>query len=77
MKCPHCGEPVPSIGCRNCGEEIPDRSLFCCWCGRAVEKEEQVDPSDRVPCPDGNCIGTINENGVCSICRKPYTGNRV
>jgi Skp family chaperone for outer membrane proteins len=26
---------------------------------------------DRVPCGDGNCIGTLNENGVCGICGKP------
>jgi len=75
MKCSHCGEPLPSVSCRGCGEEIPDRSLFCCWCGKAVEKEEPADASERVPCPDGNCIGTLNEKGTCSICRKSYAGS--
>jgi hypothetical protein len=28
--------------------------------------------SQRIPCSDGNCIGTINENGVCNICGKPF-----
>jgi hypothetical protein len=25
-------------------------------------------------CSDGNCIGVVNEKGVCHICGKPYTG---
>ena len=29
------------------------------------------DFSGRIPCSDGNCIGTLNEDGVCSICGKP------
>ena len=75
MKCPHCGEPVSSISCQTCGEEIPKKSLFCCWCGKPVEKEKQVDHLDRVSCPDGTCIGIINEKGACNICGKPYAGN--
>ena len=75
MKCPHCGEPVSTISCQNCGEEIPEKSLFCCRCGSPVEKEKQVDLFDRVPCPDGNCIGIINEKGACNICGKPCAGN--
>jgi len=31
------------------------------------------DFSERIPCSDGNCIGTINEDGVCSICGKPIS----
>ncbi len=76
MKCPHCGEPVSSISCQTCGEEIPEKSLFCLWCGNPVEEGgSQVDHSERVPCPDGTCIGTLNEKGVCNICGKPYAGN--
>lgn len=26
---------------------------------------------ERVLCSDGNCIGIINERGVCNICGKP------
>jgi hypothetical protein len=29
------------------------------------------DFSKRIPCNDGTCIGTINTDGVCSICGKP------
>ena len=77
MKCGHCGEVIPSISCSGCGKEIPEKSLFCCWCGGAVKKEEkvQVDSSERIPCRDGTCIGTLNEKGVCNICGKPYAGN--
>lgn len=30
------------------------------------------DPDDRVPCPDGSCIGIIGPNGRCTECgRRP------
>ena len=79
MKCPHCGETLPSLSCPKCGAEIPDKSLYCCWCGDSVKVEEGVrageretDFSERILCSDGNCIGVINERGVCNICGKPY-----
>lgn len=75
MKCPHCGEAISSISCQNCGGELPEKSLFCCWCGNPVKKEERIDSSERIPCIDGTCIGVINEKGVCNICGKPYAGN--
>jgi len=31
------------------------------------------DFSERILCSDGNCIGIINERGVCNICGKPLT----
>ena len=72
MKCPRCGEEILSTICRNCNETVPENSRFCCWCGSQVKKEEEPpDPSDRVPCKDGTCIGTVNERGVCSVCGKP------
>jgi hypothetical protein len=75
MKCPRCEETLPSVLCEACGEEMPERSRFCCWCGKPVlSKEEGVDFSDRILCSDGSCIGVINEAGVCNICGKPGTG---
>lgn len=80
MKCPHCHEVLPSHLCSECGKEIPEKTLYCCWCGKPVkEKVEEVqegqnDFSQRTLCSDGNCIGVINERGVCNICGKPYTG---
>ena len=77
MKCPHCGEAISSISCQSCGGGIPEKSLFCCWCGHPIKKEEPVDVEsfERIPCHDGTCIGIVNEKGVCNICGKPYTGN--
>jgi D-alanine-D-alanine ligase-like ATP-grasp enzyme len=41
------------------------------------EEKVEIDFSQRVPCSDGNCVGVINEQGVCNICGKPYTGKPV
>jgi len=74
MECPHCGYILTSLSCSECGGEIPEKSLYCCWCGHRIMMEEEVDFSQRKLCHDGSCIGVINEHGVCSICGKPYTG---
>ncbi|MFB3886662.1 MAG: hypothetical protein ACE144_15655 [Thermodesulfobacteriota bacterium] len=76
MQCPRCNEAIPFILCSACQGEIPEKSLYCCWCGERVkvEVEEKVDFSERTLCSDGNCIGTINEKGICNICGKPYAG---
>lgn len=73
MKCLRCGEALPYILCEGCGEGIPEKSRFCCWCGNPVlTKDEETDFSERVPCSDGSCIGVINETGACNICGKPF-----
>ena len=78
MKCPHCGETLPLIYCQECGEETLEGGHYCCQCGKPIKKERaEIDFSERIPCVDGNCIGTINEKGVCNVCEKPYTGERV
>jgi len=75
MKCPRCEEFLPHLLCEGCGEKIPEGSRFCCWCGNTVlKKGEEDDFSDRMLCPDGSCIGVINESGVCNICGKPKAG---
>lgn len=74
MKCPRCNETLPFMLCPDCQGEVPEKSLYCCWCGdRLIREEGEVDFSERKLCVDGNCIGVINENGVCNICGKPYT----
>jgi hypothetical protein len=40
-------------------------------------KEGGDDFSERKLCSDGSCIGVINEEGICNICGKPYTGEPV
>ena len=72
MDCPHCGKTLPFLSCQKCGREVPEKSLFCCWCGDPVKaREEETGRSERIPCSDGTCIGTINEIGACSICGRP------
>ena len=72
MNCPHCGETLSFILCAECKGEIPEKSRYCCWCGNPVTVElEEPDLSERKLCSDGNCVGTINEKGVCNVCEKP------
>jgi hypothetical protein len=73
MRCPHCQETLPSLSCPCCGGENPEKSLYCCLCGSRIEREEEADYSDRILCGDGNCIGVLNETGVCNVCGKPLT----
>ena len=79
MKCPHCGETLPFQICPKCGGETPEKSLYCCYCSNAMKpdegtkvEEKETDISDRTLCSDGNCIGIINEKGICNVCGKPY-----
>jgi hypothetical protein len=75
MKCLRCGEPLPFVLCPECGGETPEDSHYCCRCGKPIRKDKdkgEEDFSERTPCSDGNCIGTINEEGICNICKKPY-----
>jgi len=77
MKCPRCDGTLPFVLCSDCSREIPEKSLYCCWCGHPVERpqrEEETDFSGRRLCSDGNCIGVINEQEVCNVCGKPYAG---
>jgi hypothetical protein len=78
MRCPHCDKTLASVSCPECGGETPEGSLYCCRCGKPVMiQKEETDLSERVPCCDGNCIGTINEKGVCNVCGNPYVAERV
>jgi hypothetical protein len=77
MKCPRCSETLPFVLCKECQGEIPEGSLYCCRCGHPVKRETveaKVDFSERTLCSDGNCIGVINEQGICNVCGKAYSG---
>ena len=39
--------------------------------------EDEIDFSQRIVCSDGNCIGVINEKGVCNICGKPFIAEQL
>ena len=82
MKCSHCGQSLGARSCPDCRAEVLEESLFCHRCGRALEaaplqppgESEETDFSRRILCSDGNCIGVVNEQGVCKVCGKPYAG---
>ena len=84
MKCPHCGRAISGRPCPSCGSNTFEESLFCHRCGSKLEKPEakpepvegeDLDFSKRILCSDGTCIGVVNEQGVCKVCGKPYTGD--
>ena len=35
-----------------------------------IGDEESTMPSDRIPCPNESCLGTLNEDGICNYCKK-------
>jgi hypothetical protein len=82
MKCSHCGQTLGERSCPHCRAEVLEESLFCHRCGRSLEtaaplplvEGDEIDFSRRILCSDGNCIGVINEQGICKVCGKPYTG---
>jgi hypothetical protein len=79
MKCPHCDAEIPSRECPVCHKEALVEGKFCHHCGAGMPQEtsapfEDADFSERTLCSDGNCIGVINEKGICNECGKPYTG---
>jgi len=79
LKCTACGNEMESRTCSSChGENLPD-ARFCCYCGKALKEPSAVkagdDPYDldsRILCSDENCIGIINEHGVCTECGRPH-----
>lgn len=78
MKCPHCGELLASVLCAECGGETVEGSAYCCRCGKPIKTiKVETDFSERIPCSDGNCIGTINEKGVCNVCGNAYGGQPI
>jgi len=75
MNCPYCDAKLPYILCLNCGGETPEKSRYCCWCRNPIKvKEREIDTSERILCSDGSCIGIINQEGICNVCKKPFSG---
>lgn len=73
MKCPHCGGEIEMAHCPECGGETPADSTYCCRCGAYLDLlEPNPDLAHRVLCPDGNCIGVLDEHGICSVCGLAY-----
>lgn len=82
LNCEKCGHEIETLDCGNCGGKNPTDAQYCCYCGKPFQdkvsgkkekKDKKGDPYDienRVLCPDGSCIGIINEKGVCTECGK-------
>jgi len=61
-RCRVCGLGGGEIPAREEGERSGDIEAS------EDEEEEALDLSDRIPCPDESCVGTIGEDGCCRIC---------
>jgi predicted amidophosphoribosyltransferase len=89
MLCEKCSQEIETVVCGRCGNAVIELGRFCYHCGRELhgqgepsgltqgsvrdEPPDAIDFSTRVLCSDGNCIGVIDEHGVCRVCGKPYT----
>ncbi len=64
--------------CSKCGTEIDTYDSFCSSCGNMLDKvnhdatEEDNDFSKRILCRDSNCIGVMDEDGLCKVCQRSY-----
>lgn len=37
--------------CKSCGRDVPDNSIFCCWCGEKLLKERKKKDEIKIPAP--------------------------
>ena len=72
MNCPHCGGDLDLPACPECGAETLPAARFCCQCGSKLEVDVPPDLADRVLCPDGACIGILDDQKKCSVCGFAY-----
>jgi hypothetical protein len=72
MNCPHCGGDLELAVCPHCGAETLATGKFCCQCGSGLQIEPPPDLTDRILCPDGACIGILNDREECSVCGLAY-----
>ena len=81
VTCEACGHELESRTCKKCQGHNPKDARFCCYCGEPMPApsieggeigEDPYDVKNRILCSDENCIGIINEHGVCTECGRPY-----
>jgi predicted amidophosphoribosyltransferase len=68
LKCEKCGHEPAARDCPACDEPAPLWAKFCPHCGAELLEAAGEVMGDRRLCPDGNCIGILDENGRCVIC---------
>lgn len=71
MLCEECERKIKKVRCFQCEKEIYLFGPYCYECGGKLE-EEEFSVEERILCLDEMCVGTINEEGVCNVCGKPY-----
>ncbi|MHB8110592.1 MAG: hypothetical protein ACYDHW_11230 [Syntrophorhabdaceae bacterium] len=80
--CEVCAKEIESVLCPQCKEKVLRLGPYCYMCGAQLtveiiaESESAADDdnfADRILCSDGNCIGVLDEKGICKVCKKPYT----
>ncbi|MFH1090869.1 MAG: hypothetical protein V1742_04790 [Pseudomonadota bacterium] len=80
--CEACGHEHEGRKCKDCNKTNPGDAKYCCYCGKRLPsrssgkssgkgRDDPYDLENRVLCSDGNCIGVINEQGVCCSCGLP------
>lgn len=80
MICEKCAGETETAICPHCHADIVKLGPYCYECGQALRGERDeaddqdggLDLSTRILCSDGACIGVVDENGLCKVCRKPY-----
>jgi hypothetical protein len=72
LECERCGHEPAARDCPACGEPTPLWARFCPLCGADQPPEETGAETEitgnRRLCPDGNCIGILNDDGRCVVC---------
>lgn len=69
---PKClnGDLMALIKCKDCERDVSTLAANCPNCGRPVDEQQLPLPH---PCPDGDCTGTLDEDGACGTCGKHKT----